>query len=712
MSAIAERRAWRALLATVAACALLPAASAAAAPHLVVWSGGLTPGQAAVGVELRADGSGQRLSADAKGKLDVKGKFAPRGKRLVAIQAAAEQVLAHAPTVTHAANVEDGSYVTVVVQDGARRRFVADTNADSSQVRTLLKRLDATLPHGSRVTPALVTVAGAAAGPRARAAVGRSPSPATADCPEVGKHATEVTKFVSLEDAVRDGIVTNLQSKGVAGGDAIAVDAESGDVEAPASITIHAEISTNIPGADLNAITKSVQDAANQNSPTQYVIDGQPVNMHYDFRARAEGSAPSSCNHQILVTDDKNANGSAARAAVIGYGGGTDRAMVIPRESLYALSHEIGHLMDLPDPYTDEFVPSSGGASIPLPQNGLEGDALQAALPDGVNASEGQVVASIDPDIEPSNQMGFPGRGGEYTEDDLRGILERANIHIHADPGTIVIDKLLGDQNFAVGAPFDMDVPNDGSAHADGIVAYCIDLLNHDTPAPGVNHFDVLPTAGRIGGEAMSALQRVLDVVAARQPGPLEETPGANLAIWRVTDDAPVAADGDPATVSILAAAGIPLDPADKTFAASHFADPAAGIPHPVAFASPASAMPLAPAPRPKLPRLALAHGSKLAGLRVGPRRLRAPRGHRAAVVVAQVTLAGAPDRVALTLTQGHHGRTVTVVRTRSRRIARGLTPLVLFKRRLKPGHYLLVASGAHSGSRHASVTVTRARKR
>jgi hypothetical protein len=42
----------RLLMATIATLLLVPAASALAPPRVVVWSGGLTPGSTATGVEL------------------------------------------------------------------------------------------------------------------------------------------------------------------------------------------------------------------------------------------------------------------------------------------------------------------------------------------------------------------------------------------------------------------------------------------------------------------------------------------------------------------------------------------------------------------------------------------------------------------------------------------------------------------------------------
>src|SRR2546430_4089701 len=88
---------WRLVLATVAALALVPAANAAAAPHVVLWSGGVAPGAAADGVELGADGSGHLLRSDSSGAVHAVGSFTPVGAKLTAIRGAASKLLTTGP---------------------------------------------------------------------------------------------------------------------------------------------------------------------------------------------------------------------------------------------------------------------------------------------------------------------------------------------------------------------------------------------------------------------------------------------------------------------------------------------------------------------------------------------------------------------------------------------------------------------------------------
>jgi hypothetical protein len=705
-------RTRRTLLATIALTALLPAARAAAAPHLVVWAGGLEPGSLAHGVELRADGRGARLLADAHGHVRVHGAFRPRGARLAAIRSAGERLLAHGPNVT-SAQALGGSYVTVVLEDGGRRRIVTDTNADSAAVRALLQRLNAALPRGARVPGAAAPGLDAPVSVHAHAA-SLGTAPTAAKCPE-GQRAYDVVKQVSLADAAQAGLVDKLKSKrGVAGGDAVEVGADWGDMKAPVDITIHAEFQNRLDGPLANVdMAEHVQQLL-QDAMPDMSIDGQPVRFHYDFVNRALGADPRPCYHEIAIRDDRDANGNPERSVNyevsppdMGQMHGSWQFTGLAG----AVTHELMHLVGFRDDYTDyfHFTDGSEREDIPLPARDLEGDDLQAALPAGVDASDGVVIQKPDPGSEHGDLLAET--GPELRPGDLANLTDGADLNIHADPGVVLVNKNGQDQNFVVGAPFDLRVPKDGSAEADGIVAYCIDLLNHETPGPGADTFDVLPKAGQLGGEAMDALQRVVDVVAAREPGALEETPGANAAIWRVTDNLSIEPDGDPAALAILAAAGVPpsADPSTGApYDAPHFLDPAAAISQPVALTSPQATAPLPPPPPVKPSPQFVLRGSKLVRLTASPRRLRLGRSRRGAFVIAHLALGGEPDQVSLALTRRRGQRIVTVARAPARLVAAGDAALVLYVRSLQAGTYRLVASSAHGGTLSTRVTLTR----
>src|SRR5205085_4043441 len=86
--------------------------------------------------------------------------------------------------------------------------------------------------------------------------------------------------------------------------------------------------------------------------------------------------------------------------------------------------------------------------------------------------------------------------------------------------------------------------------------------------------FDVLGPAAAQGSPDLAALARVLQAVAAREPAPLEVTPGGQRAVWRVSDNLDPGTDPD--TLGILNAAAIG---ADQEFNFPRFNDPNAGHP-------------------------------------------------------------------------------------------------------------------------------------
>ena len=193
-----------------------------------------------------------------------------------------------------------------------------------------------------------------------------------------------------------------------------------------------------------------------------------------------------------------------------------------------AFAHEMGHLMGIDDHYTDYFRTSSG-AKIPLPQNGLEGDALQAALPKGISKDAGRIESAP---WYPNDIMADRTKG--FSDSELRFFSRNASLDIHDDPGDILVNKNPGDQNMITAHPFDLIVPPHGTATANGLTAYCINEHLHVPNASG--GFDVLGPAGEQPGPAAAALQRLAEVVGRTLPayGSL----AAVDAFWRISDDA------------------------------------------------------------------------------------------------------------------------------------------------------------------------------
>jgi hypothetical protein len=150
-------------------------------------------------------------------------------------------------------------------------------------------------------------------------------------------------------------------------------------IKAPITVTLRLEMITPPGSTDdwANVVNKVASARLTPVTIKSGHQAGTTVNFKIDVRQRMRFNTPSPCYHQILLTDtpgfrsfvDEKSTGPA-----VGGVWATDDPAAYP--------HEMGHLMGLDDHYTDYFH-TSAGANIPLPRNGLEGDALQAALPRG-----------------------------------------------------------------------------------------------------------------------------------------------------------------------------------------------------------------------------------------------------------------------------------------------------------------------------------------
>jgi hypothetical protein len=695
----------------VAAVTLFVPTHALATPYLVVWSGARAPHGTARGVVLRADGSGRRYATDTDGRTRGTGTFAPRGASLTAIRAAAEDVLRHAPSTTVNDALVAGGYTLVAVKDGTRGKLVFDRNADPASVRTLLRRLDAALPGDARLPEALARSARPL--PTAHAALSLPlTSPSVAKC-QPGASPIHVTKVISLPNAVATQLVLRLTAKGPVSGDAVALDGKfRSDVPNAAleyiEVTVDNEVTSSVPGRSAEGAAYALNALA-QLASNDYEIGGASVRITPRFTARPAGAGPTPCFNQIELTNGDRWTASPTSrdlrnqqiipgAAAIGAGGadlGSELEYIVGRAEL-----------GFPDRSSD-FLSTPLG-ELPLPGS-FTGEALDQLLHMAeVSPLSAQVHSEPDPKSDPHDVMATG--TGRYTADDVRALLAANSYQyrVLAKPGQLLGNKHVGGQNLGVGAPGSVTIGPGETVHVDGIVAYCLDLLDHASPQSGVDTFDVLPQVGDYGGAAMQALQRVLEVVAAREPGPLEETPGASAAIWRVTDG--LDPQGDDAAVSILQAAGVPVDPADTAYDTPHLVDPAAAAPGPVALASFTDPAPL-PVPAPTAtPRAPAPPRAKLAHLRLRRRRYVQPPRGRTALIVARVTMAGAPDEVTLSLTRRRKGHSVTIARTQPARLAPGVTSLLLSPR-LAPGAYELAARGRHSGTLRARIVVAHRRR-
>ena len=444
--------------------------------------------------------------------------------------------------------------------------------------------------------------------------------PSTAPCPP-GQGPTTISKRVSLTDAASLGAV-KLTSKGGYNGDAVAVDATWKPANVPVTVQIDIEF-TGFPGGPSAA---EVEASIEKNLPPQTAADGTEVKFDIVARERAPGAQPSPCFHQAQLTSDADFRGEAGEpdgnpfAKPQSGEWPSGRGEVGDRQ---IWTHEALHLAGLEDQYVQVF--RIGSKDIPIPDNIDIADPAQVkewAKSKGLDYDKGKAGTKPKPGHEKDIMGDVFGGKEKLTKADLNkfALIGKNKLTIEARPGDILLNKDGSAQNLAVGAPFELTVSPGKPGHADGLVAYCIDL-HHHVPSEG-QRFDVLGPAASQPEPAMKYLQRVLEVAAKLQPTALTETPGAQDAVWRISDDT-FLEEG----ATIYAMAGVP----DEAFNAPHYADPNAASPGTRAV-TPTGVLPRAE-PVPYLSRI-----------RAKPTRL--PVG-RVVEVTLTVTLKAARDKVA-----------------------------------------------------------------
>lgn len=496
--------------------------------------------------------------------------------------------------------------------------------------------------------------------------------PSTAPCPP-GQGPTTISKRVSLPEAAKLGAV-KLTSKGGYNGDAVAVDATWKPAPVPVTVQIDIEF-TGFPGGPSAA---DVEKSIEKNLPERTAADGTKVKFDIVARERGPGAPPSPCFHQAQLTSDSDFRGEAGEP--------DGNPMTQPQSGEWPSgrgevgdrqiwTHEALHLAGLEDQYVQVF--RIGSKDIPIPDSVDIADPKQVeewAKSKGLDPSKGKAGTKPTPGHENDIMGDVFGGKEKLSKADLNkfALIGKNKLTIEAKPGDILLNKDGSAQNLAVGAPFELTVSPGKPGHADGLVAYCIDLRHH-VPSEGQG-FDVLGPAGAQPEPAMKYLQRVLEVAAQLQPAALAETPGAQDAIWRISDDT-FLEDG----AAIYAMAGVP----DETFNAPHYTDPNAASPDTRAV-SPTGVLPQAP-PVPFLKQL-----------RAKPAKL--PAGKRAKVTLTlQVQAAG--DKVSFELQRRSGREWRRVKKLGAKKVKAGKTTLKLTLPAQWPGLIRLVAVGDASSA-------------
>ena len=644
-----------------------PAGSAAAQPALVVWAGPLVPGTALHGVRLKANGSATRLVVKrnhrASGKVTTVGSFSLTPAQLAAIRAAAKVAFAK-PGVkaTHdQSRGSHGGYASAVIGSGGKTRTLLGVNTSSAALRALLVELNKALPASAQLDDPETGFAQASDGP------------STAACPP-GQSPTTISRRLSLDEAAQLGIV-NLTAKGGFNGDAVAVDAKWKPTNAPVTAQIDIEFSSYPGGPTASQVEASIESRL----PPRTAVDGTKVKFDIVARARAPGAPPSPCFHQVQLLKNSDYRGDAGLA--------DENPLKTPQSGEWPTgrgavgdrqvwTHEALHFAGLGDRYGSFFKIGKKLYPIPDDVDFEDKKALEEwAKSQNLDVNAGKAGTKALPGHE-QDIMGDVFKGTEkllQIDVDTFAIVGADELTIEGKPGDLLLNKQAIEQNLMVGAPFELTVKPGKDGHADGLVAYCIDLSHH-SPSQGQG-FDVLGSAGAQPQDSMRYLQRIADLGAALQATPLQAVNGVQDAIWRITDESPPFESGE----AILALAGIP----DITFDAPHFTDPNAGSPETRAV----STTGVLPAP-PSTPYVK--------ALRVGPSKLAAGK---ARPVKVKIALRGAPDKVRIELQRRKRHQWHRLKRLGARRLRPGSAKFRLRLPPLRQGTFRLIAIGGTSSA-------------
>ena len=669
-----------ALVAVIAAALLLGVGSPsahAAKTSVVMWEGGLAPGAVPSGVRVDANGDAKLLTVEG-GKAKVVTSLTLDGAELKAIQDAAKSALTGKQAALEP--MYDGFYTVAVVKVGGKTAALLGRN----QLPPALEQLRAA------TTTAVAASKSAHAGRSSLGdAVAHSASghPATTPCPP-GQSGTTFAREVSLKQAAQLGIV-KLTAKGGFGGDDMAVDAQYKDVPLPTVVRPNIEVVSDQEGIDIQLEAQVEKQLAGY-TIGKGKLTGQPVKFDLNVVRRSPGEPARPCFHQLRISSDPGTRDyvqideNADLSHILGSGelNGKDTS---------AWTHEVLHLSGLEDRYDDIFWPSSGEDAYLLPRRGMELDAAIKYL-------QGKGVKTTSGAIQSIHQKGWKGNimdlGDKLFQADLQKFakLGQDRIVVHSEPGDLLLNKDPGEQNLVNGAALDLILEKgDPPVHVDGMVVYCADL-DRGVPDEGAV-YDVLGPAAEQPDPAMEALARVMKVVAHRQPGVLRPTPGAQSAIWRITDDG---AASTQAAQEILAEAGIPPD---ADYDAPHFNNPNSGSPNTAAVTPDSVLPPLELGPPPPLLKPLK---PKLRSVSVRPKRVR-PR--RKAIVSVRLKLAkGLGDRVALSLERRKGRRFKRVRKLGSDQVPDDVSTVTLLLPKLRAGSYRVQAKASRGKPRRAKL--------
>ena len=402
------------------------------------------------------------------------------------------------------------------------------------------------------------------------------------DAPHPG---TTIAYHMSIDDALNLGIAT-VTSKGGFNGDvaSLTVDNTAGNT----TNDLRADLYLDLYGPSANATTAAgVSSAIEKAWGGQQTSQGQPMNVKVHNQVWPGVTNPPGTFgfHQILLGEPQTTP-AVGRSFVkpIGtvnqgttQGAWSDLPLIGTTIRVYA--HEAGHLMGLPDHYTNYVKQPDGSWSADGGKTTTTSAQLAAQLqPRFPGWTLAQIQAQLDKPDTPWTTVPWSGYDndlmatvyGEPRQDEIDALASQAGLVVDVPAGTVLANKYTAAQNLLTLRETHILVPKGQVRTIYGLWTACIDL-HRRVPIAGVG-FDVAPPLSQWTDSAAAgamALQKLVDYINAQSLFCDQE---AQFAIWDLTDGSPPTSTD----TALFAAAGVSLP---LPTGLPHFTDPAAAEP-------------------------------------------------------------------------------------------------------------------------------------
>lgn len=374
---------------------------------------------------------------------------------------------------------------------------------------------------------------------------------------DVAHAGTVVAYHMTLQQAIGRGIVT-LTAKGGSNifGDAVSISIDNSSSVTNDRLTLSLYLEFWGPAASVSTSLK-IENAIESMWGGHTTTGGQPVTMDVVTRTTPGGaSAPGTQGfHQIELVTSGVVPSVHSNGDLINQGVASGTWITTHKEfnvdTLYA--HEAGHLFDLRDRYEDyrkqpddTWIRQSDGETFTTSTLAKELDPLFSEL------NESQVKAKLEepgreritaPMAGHENDL-MAGPKGSVQQSDIDALAAQAGLIIEVRPGTILVNKDGGDQNFVIIRSEDIFVPPGGTKTLGGLYVACVDG-GRGFPSEGIG-FDLAPSMSDWRGiEAAHFLQMVVDHVDEQERFCRWSGYVPQSAVWRITGNTPSSQDSN-----------------------------------------------------------------------------------------------------------------------------------------------------------------------